>query len=430
MKNLNKNIVDAPINTLKPYSNNARTHSPKQIKQIADSIKTFGFNNPVLIDKHNTIIAGHGRVLAAQELKLNTVPTLCLDHLTEAQKKAYILADNRIAEQAGWDKDILAIELQNLIVGELDFDVTITGFSMPEIDILLDVEAPDADDDLPEENVSSKPVTQLGDVWQLGKHRILCGDALQIESYQKLMGEEKAQMIFTDPPYNVPVQGHICGNGKVKHEEFAMASGEMSQSQFTQFLQQNFTLLAEYSLDGAIHFICMDWRHMGELLSAGHAIYSELKNVCVWNKNNGGMGSLYRSKHEMVFVFKHGKAAHINNVELGSHGRYRTNVWDYAGVCGKTDELAMHPTVKPVAMIADALLDCSHRGDIILDAFGGSGSTLIAAERVGRKARLLELNPKYVDVTIRRWQERTGEDAIHIPSGRTFTQREGGRNDE
>jgi hypothetical protein len=231
-------------------------------------------------------------------------------------------------------------------------------------------------------------------------------------------------MMFADPPYNVPIDGHVSGLGSIKHREFAMASGEMTKDQFTEFLKTVFANASALSLDGAIHFVCMDWRHMSEVLSAGDSVYSELKNLCVWNKDNGGMGLFYRSKHELIFVFKVGSAAHVNTVELGRSGRYRTNVWDYAGVNtlrpGRLDDLAMHPTVKPVALVIDAIKDCSRRGDFVLDPFGGSGTTLVAAEKCGRAARVLEIDPGYVDVSIRRWQQLTGHKAINATTGKTF----------
>lgn len=414
---------------LKPYTRNARTHSKNQIQQIAASIREFGFINPVLIDTDNRIIAGHGRLAAARLTGIKEVPTIEIGDMSEAQIRAYILADNRLAELAGWDKEILALELQDLTELQIELDVTVAGFELPEIDILIeDLNTPssvdDAADQAPEIDGTVASVTRPGDLWQLGPHRVLCGDATTAESFARLMGNERAQMVFTDPPYNVPVDGHICGLGRVQHAEFAMASGEMSEAEFTAFLEKIFGNLAAYSTDGSIHFVCMDWRHMTELLSASRDAYNELKNLCVWNKTNGGMGSLYRSKHELVFVFKNGTAPHINNVELGRHGRYRTNVWDYAGIntfgTGRLDDLATHPTVKPVALVADAIKDCSKRDGIVLDCFGGSGTTLIAAERTGRRGRVMEMEPKYVDATIERFQQLTGRNAIHIESGLTF----------
>ncbi len=258
----------------------------------------------------------------------------------------------------------------------------------------------------------------------LGKHIVVCGDATDAATYKLLMGDEKAEFVFTDPPYNVKIDGNVSGLGRVKHREFAMASGEMSESQFTTFLSNAYALLCKYSTDGSIHQICMDWRHMREMLAAGDPNYSELKNVCIWNKSNGGMGTFYRSKHEMVFVWKNGSAPHINTFELGQDGRNRTNVWDYDGVNsmreGRMDELAMHPTVKPVAMVVDAIKDCSRRGSLVLDPFCGSGTILIAGEKIGRRVRAIELDPRYVDVAIRRWEQYSGKTAVLAPMGETF----------
>lgn len=415
-----------PITRLKPYANNARTHSKQQIRQIARSIQTFGFVNPVLVDAEGGIVAGHGRVEAAKLLGMNEVPTIRLDHMTPEERQAYILADNRLAELAGWDKEVLAIELQHLLSFESQLDITVTGFETAEIDLLiesLDTKA-DTDDDIPPIDETAPAVSVPGDLWILGDHRLLCGDALEQPAYKQLMTDGPARLVFSDPPYNVPIAGHVCGKGAVEHDEFAMASGEMTEPEFTTFLTTALTHMAEFSMPGALHYLCMDWRHMSELLAAGKSVYSELKNLCVWNKNNGGMGSLYRSKHELVFVFKYGTAPHVNNIELGRYGRYRTNVWDYPGVNtfreGRMDELKAHPTVKPVALVADAICDASHRGERVLDAFGGSGTTLLAAERVGRKARVIEIEPRYVDVTIRRWEQMSGMTAIHEQTGRSF----------
>ncbi len=425
----NLQITTLPIAALRPYARNARTHSPKQIAQIAASIAEFGFTNPVLIDSDNGIIAGHGRVAAAKLVGIETVPCVRIEHLTEAQKRAYVIADNRLAEKAGWDSDILAIELQHLIELDVDFDVTITGFEMAEIDVLLgSTGASNAQSD-PADAVPQAPVvpvTRRGDVWELGRHRLVCGDATDADAYARLLAGEKAQMVFTDPPYNVKVDGHVGGRGKVKHREFAFASGEMSEGEFTAFLARVFANLAAHAADGAMHFVAMDWRHLGEVLAAGKVAFSELKNLCVWAKSNGGMGSLYRSQHELVFVFKSGTATHINNVDLGRHGRNRTNVWSYPGAnafsATRDDDLAMHPTVKPVALVADAILDCSKRRGIVLDAFSGSGTTLVAAERTGRRGYGIELDPGYCDVIVARLAKVAGIEARHAATGKTFAE--------
>lgn len=419
-------LVCMSVAALQPRERNPRTHSKKQIQQIADSIRQFGFTNPVLIDDQNGVIAGHGRVAAAKLLGIETVPVIRLSDMSEAEIRAYVIADNKLAENADWDRDLLALELQGLSELKFDFDLTITGFEAGEIDVLigsLDVST-DEEDRVPEID-DKPPVSRLGDLWILGRHRLFCGDATKPETFARLMARKSAQMVFTDPPYNVPIEGHVCGLGQVKHAEFAMASGEMSEAEFVAFLNRVLSNLARHSADGSMHFVCMDWRHAYELLTAGRSVYAELKNICVWNKTNGGMGSLYRSKHELVFVFKHGDGPHINNVELGTHGRYRTNVWDYAGInalgADRGEALAMHPTVKPVALVADALLDCSKRGSIVLDCFSGSGTTLLATERTGRCGYGMEIDPKYVDVTIERYRQLTGEGAVH-ESGASFVE--------
>lgn len=418
-------VRKAPTGSLRPYANNPRTHSKKQIRQIAASIEEFGWTNPILVDAENGVIAGHGRLEAAKHLGLDEVPVLRIEHMTEAQKRAYIIADNKLAENAGWDEELLKIELGTLV--ELDIDVELTGFAMGEIDNLLivrDGQGEDARDALPAPDPDREAVTAPGDLWLLGRHRIFCGDATTLESWSELMDGEGAQMVFTDPPYNVKIDGHVSGLGAVRHREFAMASGEMSPEEFTGFLETVCGNLAKISTDGAIHFVCMDWAHLHELLSAGRRVYDDLKNICVWAKTNGGMGSLYRSQHEMVAVFKAGSAPHINNVELGRHGRYRTNVWTYAGMNSfgteRDEALAMHPTVKPVALVEDAILDCSDRGGIVVDAFLGSGTTLVAAESAGRRCYGMELDPLYVDLAIERWQRHTGGEAVNASCGLEF----------
>ncbi len=414
---------------LRPRATNPRTHSKQQIRQIANSIERFGFTNPVLVDRTGGIVAGHGRIEAAKLLGIETVPTIRLEDLTEAEIRAYVIADNKLAENAGWDRELLAIEFQGLLELDLDFDVTITGFETPEIDILIGelhaTEEADPADEAPEPE-DGPPVTRAGDIWYIGKHRLICGDATDPEVYARLLDGAEAQMIFTDPPYNVPIEGHVSGLGKVKHREFAMASGEMSEAEFTAFLANVVRNQASHSAEGAIHFVCMDWRHLGEVLAAGKSAYSVLKNLCVWAKTNGGMGSLYRSQHELVFVFKAGTGPHINNVELGRHGRYRTNIWSYAGINSfgkdRDAELALHPTVKPVKLVADAILDCSKRRGIVLDPLAGSGTTLIAAEKTGRRGYGIELDPRYCDVIVRRMAGALKVEAIHVASGKPFAE--------
>jgi DNA modification methylase len=422
---LQAQIVMRPVGALRPYARNARTHSAKQIRQIADSIGQFGFVNPILVDGAGEIIAGHGRLAAAQLLGLHEVPVLPVTHLTPAQKRAYVLADNKLAEKAGWDREILAIELQGLI--DLDFNLEIIGFELAEIDLILDEDrvrtsdsAPDAADMVPA-LPAGPAITQPGDLWQLGAHRLICGDARDATAIERLLGGDRVDLIFTDPPYNVAIDGHVGGLGRVRHREFAMATGEMSEAAFTAFLRDALLPAVPHCQAGAIAFVCMDWRHMREMLAAGDAVFHEMKNLCVWNKTNGGMGSFYRSKHELVFVWKVAAGVHVNSFGLGETGRYRTNVWDYAGAntfsASRDSDLAMHPTVKPVALVGDAIRDCSRRGNVVLDMFGGSGSTLIAADLAGRRARLVEYDPAYCDTIIARWEALTGKQAVHLETG-------------
>lgn len=416
-------IERLPIASLKPWARNPRTHSKKQIGQIAASIQEFGFTNPVLIDDDRVILAGHGRVRAAESLGWSHVPCLRLSQLSPAQKRAYVLADNKIALNAGWDEEFLAQELQALLIDAPDLNLGITGFTAAEIDRVIEGLALVEDGDPREdrEPAAIPPRCRMGDLWQLGPHRLLCGDARDPGVLDILMDGALARMVFTDPPYNVPIAGHVSGLGKARHREFLQASGEMSPTQFTEFLRTALVNLARVSMDGAIHFICMDWRHMGELTAAGSAVYSELKNLIVWVKDNGGMGTFYRSRHELIFIYKVGEAPHLNTFELGQHGRYRTNVWEYRGVnsfrSGRAEELALHPTVKPVHMIADAIKDVSRRGEIVLDVFGGSGSTLIAAHKTGRRGYLIELDPLYCDRILARWEAYAHDEAQRLVCG-------------
>ncbi|MCF8880524.1 site-specific DNA-methyltransferase [Hyphobacterium sp. SN044] len=414
-------VETVPVSALKPYVNNPRTHSKRQIEQVAASIRTFGWTNPILVSDDLEIIAGHGRLEAARSLGLGEVPVMRLSGMSEAQRKAYVIADNRLAETAGWDEDLLRLEIGALIEMDLEFEIEAIGFETGEIDVLMAGEAHSADPESLPEPEDGPAVSELGDVWRLGRHRLVCGDALEAASYEKLMRGELADACFTDPPYNVPIAGHVSGLGKKTHDEFVMASGEMSDAEFGNFLSAMSAQISAYVKPGAIVFACMDWRHICDLVKAGEAEIGTLKNICVWNKDVGGMGSLYRSKHEMVAVFARRGARHTNNVQLGRFGRNRTNVWDYPGMSRQRKELAMHPTVKPTAMVADAIKDVTRVDGVVIDPFGGSGSTLLAAEGCGRSARLIELDARYCDLIIRRFEEAMGLSAIHEGSGETFS---------
>ena len=421
-------VTYCQISKLKLNPKNPRAHGPKQIRQIARSIETFTFLVPVLVDGQGNVLAGHGRIQAALLLGWTEVPVIFVDHLSENQARAFMIADNRLTENSVWDDRLLAQQLKELSKLELDFSLEVTGFAMAEIDMHIEGLAAETDDDDPADALPEQTgpaVTRLGDQWLLGRNRVGCGNALEEDSYAALMQDEKGAMAFIDTPFNVPIQGHVSGLGAIRHREFAMGCGEMNSDQFGAFLTRIFSLLARYSLDGAIHFICMDWRHMAEVLAAGAQVYTELKNLCLWVKNHTGMGAFYRSRHELIFVYKHGGAPHRNNIMLGKYGRDRTNVWSYPSPRTLSEEgnlLGMHPTPKSVRMVADAILDCTSRGDIVLDSVLGSGTSVIAAERTGRHCFGLELDPLYVDTIVRRWQAYTGEQARLASSGRSFNE--------
>jgi hypothetical protein len=426
LQNSRLTIEYVDVDSLVASPDNARKHSKRQLEKLAASMNEFTFTVPISVDAGNNVIAGHARLLAAKLAGMKTVPIIRFRHLTPVQIKAYMLADNRLAEMAEWDESALAIQLQYFIDIESGFDIALTGFEVPEIDLILQQAAAPGSAEEVELPLPGPTVAKSGDLFGLGKHRIICTDSLKNETWLALMEGTQADVVFADSPYNVPIPGHASGNGSIHHANFAMASGEMTPAEFTAFLTQVFSLLVEHSKAGSIHYLCMDWRHIGEITSAGNAVYSSLLNLCVWAKSNGGMGSFYRSQHELIFVFRNGHDRHRNNIQLGRYGRNRTNLWNYPSVntlSRRAEEgnlLSIHPTVKPVALVADALLDCSAPGDIVCDPFLGSGSTLLAAERTGRICRGIEIDPGYVDAAIRRWQRHTGASAIHLLSGKSF----------
>lgn len=407
-------------------SRNPRQHSQSQVNQLADSICEFGFVMPVVVDHGGQVVIGHGRVLAAKQLAMARIPVVAVRHLSAAQLKALRIADNKLAQNSHWDERLLGESLLELQSLDRDFDLSITGFSLPEIDLAIQkLGGPVITD--PDDAVGSETgvaVCRPGDIWELGPHRIHCGDATTEVAFASLMKEERADVVFIDPPFNVRIDGHASGKGKVRHREFAQGAGEFSREQFVEFLTKACTQLKAYTVNGSIHFVCMDWKHVEELLTAGRAVYSELKNIVVWAKSNAGMGSLYRSQHELICVFKSGSRPHVNNVKLGKNGRNRTNVWEYASASTQARKgnnvLKLHPTVKPVSLVMDALLDCSNRGHVVLDCFLGSGTTLLAAERTGRICRAIELDPLYVDTAVRQWQNLTGSTAVRASDGKPF----------
>lgn len=412
--------------SLKPHPQNPNTHSAKQIDRIGRSILEFGWTNPIITDEEGRVLAGHGRLLAAAKLGIDMVPTICLAHLSAAQRRAYIILDNRLSEIGGtWDNKLLALEHEAIRLLDPEFDLTSTGYELDDIEIMFDslIEVPE--DQPPEPERSRPAVSRFGDLWQLGEHRLYCGDARMRASFAALLGDEKAQMVIVDAPYNVRIGGNCVAKGK--HREFVMASGEMSRSEFAEFLTTAFNHLISFSIDGSIHYLFMDWRHMAEMVLAT-SLYAEQKNLIVWDKGSAGMGTFYRSQHELLWVMKNGTAPHINNFLLGQKGRHRSNVWTYPGLnggaSGREELLALHPTVKPLALISDAIKDCSIKGGLILDCFAGSGTVILAAQRTDRRAAGMELDPYYVDVAIRRWQTDTGEKAYLAEDGRSFDELE------
>jgi DNA modification methylase len=415
-----------------------RLFTKHAIRLAARMVEQFGFFVPLLVDENNKVIGGILYLLAAQRLGLTDVPVVRVTHLSDEQIRTYRIAEQRLTELTPWDKKALAEEFKFLSALDLDFDLDITGFSTAEIDLhiasLDEEKAPKEDNALT--LVQDAAVTIPGDLWKLHHHRVICGSALDRPIWAALMGDNRASLVFTDPPYNVKINGHVSGNGRIVHREFSMASGEMTTDAYRDFLRSFMKNAHDHASDGSLHYVCIDWRHVDDVLAVGRSIFTGVNNVCCWVKPNAGMGSFYRSRHELIPVFRKGKKQHRNNIELGRHGRNRSNVWEYAGAttfAGRTTDegniLAMHPTAKPVNMIADAIMDSTVRNEIVADPFLGSGATLIAAERVGRRLYGIELDPLYVDVAVRRWQNHTGQNAIHVASGKTFDeiQAEGGQ---
>lgn len=423
-------IVTRSISSLKLNPQNPRKHPKRQLQKLQSSIQTFGFVVPVLFDETGQLLSGHGRVEAARAVGMTEVPAIEVKHLTEAQKKAFIIADNHLTEIAEWNEPLLKQQLIEISQEDPDLNLEITGFEVSEIDLKIsgnDVDSEDAAElDEPVIVGAGPAVTKLGMTWHLGTHRIHCGSSLDRKSFDLLAGDELADVGITDPPYNVPIDGHVSGSGSLRHREFAMAAGEMSSREFMNFLETALGNLCAVSKQGSLHYAFMDWRHAPEILSASQRLSLQLMNIAAWVKPNPGMGSFYRSQHEFCFIFKHGSGRHRNNVQLGRFKRNRSNVWNYVGANNNASTgeegklLALHPTSKPVRLIADIILDCTARGELVLDPFLGGGSTLIAAERVGRRCYGLELDPAYVDTAVRRWQAFTGEAALNAATGVAF----------
>lgn len=404
-----------------------RRHAKAKLKKLRKNLQRYGIVSPLIVDTKLRVLDGCARLQLARELMVTTVPVIVVDGLSEAELKALSLALNKLAEDAEWDWDAVADNLKSIIEIDADFDLQLSGFAVPEIDnIILGAEkrgqVDSIDQDIPAP--PARPVAQEGDLFQLGAHRVYCGSNFAPGCNDDLWSTVSAQALFTDAPYNVPVSGHITGHGKIQHREFPMASGEMSREEFIAFLIESLKAQIACLVDGSLIYLFIDWRHIEELQAAARSLGLTPINMCVWIKNNGGLGSLYRSQHELVFVYRKGDTQHRNNVQLGRYGRNRTNVWNYDGVNSfnpsRRAELALHPTTKPVPLVEDALRDCTKRRDVVIDGFLGSGSTLLAAERTGRVCYGAELDRGYCDLIINRWQRLTGKDAVHAASGRTF----------
>lgn len=427
-------IEHVSIESLAPYAGNSRKHDQRQVVKLCSIIKKVGMLVPLLIDEKGEIIAGHGRHLACKELGMSLVPIIRVGHLSPDQIRAFRIADNRLAELSTWDDEALAIELHHLVHSVEDPEIIeLTSLEIGEIDARLEIldEKPKQDPaDEILEPAAGPSISKLGDLWELGNHRLFCGSSIEEESYSRLLQGIKVRSVWSDPPYNVKIQGHVSGLGKTHHREFGMASGEMDEAEFIAFLLAYLTLTRANSLPGSLHYCCMDALHSYELLTAARQAGLHFKTTCTWAKTNAGMGSMYRQQTEFIHVFKNGddSVRHTNNVQLGRYGRYRTTLWTYAGVNtfrrGRTDDLLAHPTVKPWAMVADAIKDCTAYGETVLDAFCGSGTTLIAAEKSGRIGYGIELDPLYVDVAIRRWQKITKRHAVNAETGLTFAETE------
>ena len=409
-------IVYRPVASLRPYESNARQHSKTQLKKLDLSVDAFGWTNPLIIDQTGLVLCGAGRLLVAIARGMAEVPTIELAHMSEAQKRAFIIADNKLAEQSSWSKALLRQELKGLI--DLDYDVELTGFDTIEIDTIIAIGEPEPplNDNvyLPDDAV---PVCRVGDHWHIGMHRLVVGDARDPRVYKKLLQGERAEMVFTDPPYGCKIEGNVSGLGQVRHKNFVMGAGETSLQEFDiTLLRPAFRCIAASVLPGAIAFICSDWRAAPYVHDAAQGVFHEQKNLIVWSKTNAGMGTFYRSAHELIHAFKVSSGKHINNFGLGEGGRHRSNVWIYPGANvfrkGRMQDLKDHSTVKPRQMVADAILDCSKRNGIVLDVFAGSGTTLAAAETVGRRGYGIELDPKYADVILRRVSEVVGAPAL------------------
>lgn len=416
-----------------------RRRNAKAFQKLVRSIKHFGIVRPILIDQHNNVIDGHGVIEAAMELGIAKVPAIVIDHLAEEDLRALGIALNKLQELGEWNEEVLAQELQFISELNTEYDLELTGLELGEIEFLISDEdaaksndQPDPSDDVELATLETDydPVSREGDLFLIKgnsfEHRVYCGDARSKKGIVKALGNWDANMVLTDPPFDVPVQGHVGGLGKTKHREFVMGSGELGPRRFYKLLLKSIKRYKKALTDGGLAYVFMDKNGLEALLRAGREAGLKLHSICVWRKTNAGMGSLYRSQNEFVVIFKKGKAPHINNVDLGKYGRYRTTDWHYAGFNTFSKErqelFKLHPTLKPVRMLSDAIRDVTRRGDVVLDSFAGAGSTLIAAEKTGRRSVSIELDPIYVDTILKRFEKEFGVEAVHAGTGLTFSQ--------
>jgi DNA modification methylase len=419
---VNPKIVLLNLEDVKLPERKLRRHPLGKAKKLDRSIAETGHFGPIVVDENGLVIDGVARIDAAKRLSMPQLPAIVVTGLTGAQTKALRMSLNRLVEDASWDVDSISLELDEIRIEGGDLELS--GFDDIEIDRFLTPKDTARFDDVEPPPLGEVAVAQEGDIWLCGDHRIICGDATRPETYDRLLGQDKATMVITDPPYNLSIAKGISGRGENRHADFLMASGEMDETQFQKFLQDAMSASADRCGDGSLHYWFMDWRHIDQLVGVGRMVFAELINICVWAKSNWGMGDFYRSQHEMVAVFKKGGGKAINNVQRGKHGRGRSNLWQYGGETAfsktRSSDLKSHPTVKPVQMVADAIQDASLPGAIVLDPFGGSGTTMLAAEMTQRQAALIELDPKYVDLTLRRYQLATKKKATLLSGGRSF----------
>ena len=410
-----------PIADLRPSSRKVRKLDPAHVREVASSISALGFCDPLLVGRDNEPINGEVRYEAAKLLSLDLIPCVRIGHLRPEEQRVLRLAVNRLAEKGQWDLDALKIEFNELIV--TDAPIEVSGFTLDEIDqVILGDGAGGLEQGPLEPEPFAAPVAKLGDMFQLGSHRVVCGNATDPQTLRLLSdGDDPVRLVLTDEPYNVRISGHVTGGA---HREFAMASGEMSDAEFLAFNMSWIKSVVPYLCDGGVFGTFIDWRGYPTVFAAASKLGLRPLNLIVWAKTNAGMGGLYRSQHELLPLFKKGDAPHINNIELGKKGRWRSNVWTYPGASSRGSDarrgLKDHPTVKPTAMLEDALLDLTNCGDTVVDPFLGSGSTLIAAEKTGRVCRGVELDPLYVDVIVRRYEVATGDAATHVETGETY----------